>query len=247
MTTAEIATISHQPDVATDMMDVMLRIPRGTTLAATAVALVGALVGLRLQRWSGRLAPPNTAEPLRRPTPAAGGPPQTTRNMPADDPAPSRKRRVLTWIRRGVTPSACLLWVLGLATGAWAYHLRPESALPRPGPATIELIFGPTHFASAPMKITVRIDQETSQPGTAPYDGMGIYIQSRDLEQPGWKLLAFVPSGVKPLGPLNTPQLGRVTHLATGGDAVYIDPGPAPKGAYGTFLAWGNVRADAGA
>src|SRR5712691_2018553 len=244
--TAGIAGMSASSRLAPGMMEVMFRHRRGANAAAPVVALLGmvagAFVGWGLSRWFRRLASSDTVEPSRPSVQLAESSPLIAGESPlstddaSDHPKSSRARRILAWIRHGVTPTVCLLWVLGIAIGVWAYRLRPESALPQPGRATLYLIFEPRHFADAPIGINLQIDKEGSSGA-----GIGIYIQGRDLKQPGWKLLAYVPHGVHPPGPYETLALGRITQRDASGDVVDIAPGPLPKGEYGTFLAWNNL------
>lgn len=150
-------------------------------------------------------------------------------------------RAVGAFAHRGFTWTAFVLLVLGVVTATWAYHLRPDAALPQPGSSSISLTFAPHHSASAPMTVTLSLQQSLPAYGSRTV-ALGIDLSSPDFAQPGWALLAFVPSGVHVEGALsNDPHYGRVIPQADGGDAVYITPGPSANGTFSMTLIWNHL------
>jgi hypothetical protein len=51
-----------------------------------------------------------------------------------------RWKRVLAYIRRGFTATVVVLGILGIATGVWALHLRPDDAIPQPESSSMRVI-----------------------------------------------------------------------------------------------------------
>ena len=135
-----------------------------------------------------------------------------------------------------VCPTVPLIVLIVLAggTGVWASIVRPDTAIPQPGPSSILLTFGLTHPASSPITVEMYIqDLSYVGSGTSTSVGLSITVTGRDLTFPGWKLLVKVPTGVHVIRALpEQPPTGRVSRDAAGYAVVSSTPGPIPAGDY---------------
>jgi hypothetical protein len=225
----------------------MIRRRRYAAIAATIATVLGmvaaAVTGLSRRRAdASSTSATNTSSPKTAPTrpgPAQAQIPLTNAKQ-GEEPKPPWHKRTRAYLRRGATSTVGLLTVIGIATGIYAYHLRPDSTLPQPSEPSVDLIFGPKYFASAPLTMTVWLRTQSMSP-TGTTMVMDIDLTGKDLTQPGWALLASVPSGVDALDPYNNPRFGRVTPQVGGGDEVYITPEPARQGTYSVALVWNNL------
>jgi hypothetical protein len=153
--------------------------------------------------------------------------------------ANSRNR---SFVRRGLTATVIVLGALALGTGAFAWYLRPNTAIPQPGASEIDLTFGPTHLARSPIKVDLTLAEDTFvAPGPPTAASLIIYLTGPDLGHPGWELAAHVPSGVQIGALTDHPHAFRITH-GYGEDVVYAGPGAILGGSLLVELRWYNLN-----
>jgi hypothetical protein len=246
-------------------MDLMVSISRHAAAVAVRVAAVllvgaGALVSRILGRQFSRMfvraragstevepTPPMRPEPtepaltsLMQAGLAELPPSPPSQGSQAAEEGSAGNSRSRSFVRRGFTMTVIVLGALGIGTGAWAFHIHPDSAIPQPGTSEIDLIFGPAHLARSPINIDLTLAEDwhvLSSPATAV--SLIIDLTGPDLTYPGWELHEQVPSGVQ-VGTTSDPHALRITH-ARGQDDVYAAPGAVPRGTFSVELKWYNL------
>jgi hypothetical protein len=237
-------------------MNRMVRISRPARAAAAAAAavLAGALALPTLRRLLPRmfatLAPTrggtlpserpehvDSQVPPLQPHERTGDTPTTA--PPTEDPStaprrrPSRRRRARAYVRRGLTTTVLLLLVVGAGTAAYAFHLRPDNAIPQVGSWNLDIAFGPHHFATSPMLVAFDMVLEEPDQGIGTrYLRMYITMMSPDLRRAGWTLTGSVPEGVELFGQ------GRVVLHPGAQDFVIVSHGAARSGIDSVILTW---------
>jgi hypothetical protein len=61
-----------------------------------------------------------------------------------------------------------VLVAVGIGTGAFALHIRPDSGFPHTGSAFITVGFGPNHFASSPIHAMLSLRHDYYANGVGP-------------------------------------------------------------------------------
>ena len=228
----------------------MVRISRHA--ATHAATVLGAIAGaMALRTLLRRVVAPVRAESTEAeaaealPTPPTPDGPHTAEDgmVVEDGRSPSFFGRAMAFARRGCTATVIVLIVLAGGTGVWAAIVRPDTAIPQPGPSSILLTFGLTHPASSPITVEMYIqDLSYVGSGTSTSVGLSITVTGRDLTFPGWKLLVKVPTGVHVIRALpEQPPTGRVSRDAAGYAVVSSTPGPIPAGDYMETLTWDGL------
>ena len=138
--------------------------------------------------------------------------------------------------------TAIVLCALGIGTGAWAFYIRPDSAIPQPGTSVIELIFGPAHLARSPINVDLTLAEDWhTLLGPVTAVSLIINLTGPDLTHFGWELVGHVPSGVQAGTITGDSHALRITH-ARGEDDVYATPGAVRRGSFLVELKWYNLH-----
>lgn len=160
---------------------------------------------------------------------------------------PSRLARTMAFAQRGFTATVGVLVLLGAVVTAYAFWVRPHTAIPNPPWSQALITFGPGHSATSPLTVTIWMGSEYPSENHGHGIELDIDLAGSDLAHPGWSILMIVPTGVR-LVPdyliLDNPSKEYVTPhgWSTTQDTVVLKPGPQKGQKYSAILTWDNLH-----
>ncbi len=146
------------------------------------------------------------------------------------------RSRSRSFVRRGLTATVVVLLAIGVGTGAYAFHLRPDNAIPRVNNLfQINLDFRLTQPARSPIKVVLTLHVDTAWPST-----LCISVMSPDLTHPGFLFQALVPPVVQAETVPSDPHTVLISRAGGGQDWLRAMPGAVRTGTFSACLAWDN-------
>lgn len=144
--------------------------------------------------------------------------------------------RIKGFVGRGLTATVIVLALLGAVVTAYAFWVRPDTAVPQPQQSNVEIDFSPGHSAVSPITAKISLSRDYYGKGSV----LDIELTGADLAHTGWSIYMTVPIGVR----LNVPWTGQVLRdsLSNALNAVVLDPGPQADGRYSTLLIWDDLH-----